>query len=578
MKFSKLFIPTTKETPNDATLPSHQFLLRGGFIAQTGAGIYDFMPLGKIVLDKIRTIVKEEMDNAGANEVQFGFVTPLSLWEESGRANTMGHEMLRFKDRKNTNFVLSPTNEESVVNMVKNRITSYKDLPVHLYQINTKFRDEARPRFGLMRGREFLMKDGYSFHSSEEDLVREFNLMEETYKKVYTRLGLDFRVVAADSGAIGGSGSKEFHVLADSGEDTIVVCPDCEYGANIEAAVRKPRSFEIKELRLGKVETPAKKTIEEVSSYLGIEASQTIKAVIKKAIYENKTEIVVFFVRGCDELEETKACNAVGALELEDAIEDDIINKKLVPGYVGPNLEREDVKFVIDNELKNEKRIVCGANKENFHRVIDIDMTGVHTGDESAIFLFEEDFADLVAVQEGDICTCCGGKLQYTKGIEAGHIFQLGTRYSSAMNANFLDENGKAKPFIMGCYGIGVSRLVAAVIEQNHDDKGCIWTKETAPFMVDIIVSNSKKEEEAQAGEKIYEDLKAAGVQVLLDDRINARFGFKMGDFELIGFPYAIIIGKRLSEGFVEIVDRKTLEKTDVKIETVVSKILELIK
>ena len=578
MKFSKLFIPTTKETPNDATLPSHQFLLRGGFIAQTGAGIYDFMPLGKIVLDKIRTIVKEEMDNAGANEVQFGFVTPLSLWEESGRANTMGHEMLRFKDRKNTNFVLSPTNEESVVNMVKNRITSYKDLPVHLYQINTKFRDEARPRFGLMRGREFLMKDGYSFHSSEEDLVREFNLMEATYKKVYTRLGLDFRVVAADSGAIGGSGSKEFHVLADSGEDTIVVCPDCEYGANIEAAVRKPRSFEIKELRLGKVETPAKKTIEEVSSYLGIEASQTIKAVIKKAIYENKTEIVVFFVRGCDELEETKACNAVGALELEDAIEDDIINKKLVPGYVGPNLEREDVKFVIDNELKNEKRIVCGANKENFHRVIDIDMTGVHTGDESAIFLFEEDFADLVAVQEGDICTCCGGKLQYTKGIEAGHIFQLGTRYSSAMNANFLDENGKAKPFIMGCYGIGVSRLVAAVIEQNHDDKGCIWTKETAPFMVDIIVSNSKKEEEAQAGEKIYEDLKAAGVQVLLDDRINARFGFKMGDFELIGFPYAIIIGKRLSEGFVEIVDRKTLEKTDVKIETVVSKILELIK
>ena len=578
MKFSKLFIPTTKETPNDATLPSHQFLLRGGFIAQTGAGIYDFMPLGKIVLDKIRAIVKEEMDNAGANEVQFGFVTPLSLWEESGRANTMGHEMLRFKDRKNTNFVLSPTNEESVVNMVKNRITSYKDLPVHLYQINTKFRDEARPRFGLMRGREFLMKDGYSFHSSEEDLVREFNLMEETYKKVYTKLGLDFRVVAADSGAIGGSGSKEFHVLADSGEDTIVVCPDCEYGANIEAAVRKPRSFDYSSSgELTKVETVDTKTIEEVANFLNIPKSQTIKAVIKKAIYENKTEIVVFFVRGCDELEETKACNAVGALELEDAIEDDIINKKLVPGYVGPNLEREDVKFVIDNELKNEKRIVCGANKENFHRVIDIDMTGVHTGDESAIFLFEEDFADLVAVQEGDICTCCGGKLQYTKGIEAGHIFQLGTKYSSAMNANFLDENGKAKPFIMGCYGIGVSRLVAAVIEQNHDDKGCIWTKETAPFMVDIIVSNSKKEEEANAGEQIYADLKAAGIDTILDDRINARFGFKMGDFELIGFPFAVVIGKRLEDAMVEIVNRKTLEKIEVKVDVVVNKIQELI-
>ena len=568
MKFSKLFIPTTKETPNDATLPSHQFLLRGGFIAQTGAGIYDFMPLGKIVLDKIRAIVKEEMDNAGANEVQFGFVTPLSLWEESGRANTMGHEMLRFKDRKNTNFVLSPTNEESVVNMVKNRITSYKDLPVHLYQINTKFRDEARPRFGLMRGREFLMKDGYSFHSSEEDLVREFNLMEATYKKVYTRLGLDFRVVAADSGAIGGSGSKEFHVLADSGEDTIVVCPDCEYGANIEAANRKARSFDYSVCgELTKVETVDTKTIEEVATFLNIPKSQTIKAVIKKAIYEDKTQIVVFFVRGDDELEETKACNSVNALELDEISENEIIEAGLVAGYCGPFDLPSNITFVIDNEIKDAKGMACGANEINYH-LINTDLST----------LKDVKYYDLVAVQENDSCSCCGGALKYTKGIEAGHIFQLGTRYSSAMNANFLDENGKAKPFIMGCYGIGVSRLVAAVIEQNHDDKGCIWTKETAPFMVDIIVSNSKKEEEAQAGEKIYEDLKAAGVQVLLDDRINARFGFKMGDFELIGFPYAIIIGKRLSEGFVEIVDRKTLEKTDVKVEEVVNKILELIK
>jgi prolyl-tRNA synthetase len=568
MKFSKLFIPTTKETPNDATLPSHQFLLRGGFIAQTGAGIYDFMPLGKIVLDKIRAIVKEEMDNAGANEVQFGFVTPLSLWEESGRANTMGHEMLRFKDRKNTNFVLSPTNEESVVNMVKNRITSYKDLPVHLYQINTKFRDEARPRFGLMRGREFLMKDGYSFHSSEEDLVREFNLMEATYKKVYTRLGLDFRVVAADSGAIGGSGSKEFHVLADSGEDTIVVCPDCEYGANIEAANRKARSFDYSVCgELTKVETVDTKTIEEVATFLNIPKSQTIKAVIKKAIYEDKTQIVVFFVRGDDELEETKACNSVNALELDEISENEIIEAGLVAGYCGPFDLPSNITFVIDNEIKDAKGMACGANEINYH-LINTDLST----------LKDVKYYDLVAVQENDSCSCCGGALKYTKGIEAGHIFQLGTRYSSAMNANFLDENGKAKPFIMGCYGIGVSRLVAAVIEQNHDDKGCIWTKETAPFMVDIIVSNSKKEEEVQAGEKIYEDLKAVGIQVLLDDRINARFGFKMGDFELIGFPYAIIIGKRLSEGFVEIVDRKTLEKTDVKIETVVSKILELIK
>lgn len=573
MKFSKMFIPTTKETPNDATLPSHQYLVRGGFIAQTGAGIYDFMPLGKIVLEKIRAIVKEEMDEAGANEVQFGFVTPLSLWQESGRATTMGAEMLRFKDRKNGEFVLSPTNEEAVVNMVKNRITSYKDLPVHLYQINTKFRDEARPRFGLMRGREFLMKDGYSFHSSEEDLVREFNLMEATYKKIYTKLGLDFRVVAADSGAIGGSGSKEFHVIADSGEDTIVICDSCDYGANIEAANRKPRHFTAwfentnTPASMEKVLTQDLKTIEEVSNFLSISKAQTIKAVIKRAIFEEKTEIVVFFVRGDDELEETKACNAVNALELTDATEDDIKEAGLVAGYCGPFNLPSNINFFVDLEIKDEIGLACGANEEHYH-LINTDLST----------LKDVKYFDLVAVQEGDICACCGGKLSYTKGIEAGHIFQLGTKYSAAMNANFLDENGKAKPFVMGCYGIGVSRLVAAVIEQNHDEKGCIWTKATTPFMVDIIVSNSKKEDEAQVGEELYAKLKHAGISTILDDRINARFGFKMSDFELLGFPYAVVIGKKLAEGFVEIVDRKTLEKIDVKVEDVLGKIVELTK
>ncbi|MCG3705198.1 proline--tRNA ligase [Aliarcobacter butzleri] len=568
MKFSKMFIPTTKETPNDATLPSHQYLVRGGFIAQTGAGIYDFMPLGKIVLEKIRAIVKEEMDEAGANEVQFGFVTPLTLWQESGRATTMGAEMLRFKDRKNGEFVLSPTNEEAVVNMVKNRITSYKDLPLHLYQINTKFRDEARPRFGLMRGREFLMKDGYSFHSSEEDLVREFNLMEATYKKIYTKLGLDFRVVAADSGAIGGSGSKEFHVIADSGEDTLVVCDSCDYGANIEAATRKPKTYSFeRKSDSKKIHTPDTKTIEDVANFLNISKEQTIKAVIKKAIYEEKTQIVIFFVRGSDELEETKACNAVNALELIDASEDDIKEAGLVAGYCGVFNLPSNINFIIDLELKDEIGLACGANEEDYHLV----NTDLST-------LKDAKYYDLIAVQEGDICACCGRKLSYTKGIEAGHIFQLGTKYSSAMNANFLDENGKAKPFIMGCYGIGVSRLVAAVIEQNHDDKGCIWTKTTAPFMVDIIVSNSKKEEEAKVGEELYSKLKQTGISTILDDRINARFGFKMSDFELLGFPYAVVIGKKLEDGLVEIVDRKTLEKIDVKVDEVISKILELIK
>ena len=567
MKFSKLFIPTTKEMPSDASLPSHQFLVRGGFIAQTGAGIYDFMPLGKIVLEKIRAIVKKEMDEAGANEVQFGFVTPLSLWSESGRALTMGSELLRFKDRKNGEFVLSPTNEEAVVNMVKNRVTSYKDLPLHLYQINTKFRDEARPRFGLMRGREFLMKDGYSFHSCEEDLVREFNLMEETYKKIYTKLGLDFRVVEADSGAIGGSGSKEFHVLASSGEDTIVVCDGCNYAANIEAAKREAKKYEFKEGELKKVETPNCTTIEDVANFLSVSKEQTIKAVIKKAIFKDESKIVVFFVRGSDELEDTKAQNSVDALELIDATLDEIKDAGVVAGYCGLVDLPKDILVVVDSELENSQGMVCGGNEENFH-FINVDLKVIEN----------IKYFDLIAVKEEDTCACCGGKLSYTKGIEAGHIFQLGDKYSKAMNATFLDENGKAKPFIMGCYGVGVSRLVAAVIEQNHDEKGCIWTKSTTPFMVDIIVSNSKNEDEKNMGEKIYEELKASNAEVILDDRINARFGFKIGDFELLGFPYAIIIGKKLSDGIVEIVDRKTLLKTEVKIEEVVSKILNLIK
>ncbi len=567
MKFSKLFIPTTKEMPSDASLPSHQFLVRGGFIAQTGAGIYDFMPLGKIVLEKIRAIVKKEMDEAGANEVQFGFVTPLSLWSESGRALTMGSELLRFKDRKNGEFVLSPTNEEAVVNMVKNRVTSYKDLPLHLYQINTKFRDEARPRFGLMRGREFLMKDGYSFHSCEEDLVREFNLMEETYKKIYTKLGLDFRVVEADSGAIGGSGSKEFHVLASSGEDTIVVCDGCNYAANIEAAKREAKKYEFKDGELKKVETPNCTTIEDVANFLSVSKEQTIKAVIKKAIFKDESKIVVFFVRGSDELEDTKAQNSVDALELIDATLDEIKDAGVVAGYCGLVDLPKDILVVVDSELENSQGMVCGGNEENFH-FINVDLKVIEN----------IKYFDLIAVKEEDTCACCGGKLSYTKGIEAGHIFQLGDKYSKAMNATFLDENGKAKPFIMGCYGVGVSRLVAAVIEQNHDEKGCIWTKSTTPFMVDIIVSNSKNEDEKNMGEKIYEELKASNVEVILDDRINARFGFKIGDFELLGFPYAIIIGKKLSDGIVEIVDRKTLLKTEVKIEEVVSKILNLIK
>ena len=431
MKFSKLFIPTTKEIPSDASLPSHQYLIKGGFINQQGSGLYNYLPLGKNILDKIKYIVKEELDNAQCNEVQLSFVTPIALWDKSQRSQTMGAEMLRIKDRHNNDFVLSPTNEEAMVSLVKNRVKSYKDLPVNLYQINTKFRDEARPRFGLLRSREFLMKDGYSFHCSTDDMIREFNLMETTYKKIFTRLGLDFRVVQANSGEIGGDGSKEFHVLANSGEDTIIVCQDCEYGANIET------------------------------------------------IYDNDEQI-------------------------------------------------EQLNQLTYEELQNKKL---------------------------------------------DKKCSCGGKLYFKKGIEVGHIFQLGDTYSKSLEAYFLDQNGKSQPFQMATFGIGISRLIAATIEQNHDDKGCIWTKSTAPYLVDVIVSNGKKDDELEAGMNIYENLKKAGISTIIDDRKKERFGFKMGDFELIGFPFAIIIGKKLQDNTVEIVNRKTGQKEDVIIEDVIKTI-----
>ena len=434
MRRSRAFIPTSKEAPSDATLPSHQFLVRGGFINQQGAGLYNFMPLGKIVLEKIRTIVKEELDRAGCNEVQLSFITPISLWDRSGRAETMGKEMLRIQDRHENDFVLSPTNEEAMVELVKNRVTSYKDLPLNLYQINTKFRDEARPRYGLLRGREFLMKDGYSFHASKEDMVREFNLMEETYKKIFTRLGLDFRVVQADSGAIGGDGSKEFHVLADSGEDTIVVCNSCDYGANIET------------------------------------------------IFESEDEI-------------------------------DALNEKSYEELQSKNIDEK--------------------------------------------------------------CSC-GGELSFKKGIEVGHIFQLGDTYSSALDAKFSDENGKPKAFEMATFGIGVSRLVASVIEQNHDESGCIWTKETAPYTVNIMISNIKETQQVELGEALYAQLQESGVEVMLDDR-KERFGFKMKDAELIGFPYTVVIGKELVNGSVQIFDRATTQKTTVNADEIYENIMELL-
>lgn len=567
MRRSRAFIPTSKEAPSDATLASHIFLSRAGFISQVAAGLYNYMPLAKRVIKKIENIINEEMTKVGAQEVELSFVTPADLWAESGRIEKFGKELLRFKDRKENLFVLGPTHEEMMVDLVRNRVTSYKNLPLNLYQIKIKFRDEARPRFGLMRGREFIMKDGYSFHSSTEDLNREFDAMEAAYKKILIRLGLDFRVVEADSGAIGGSGSKELMVIADSGEDTIAVCSKCEYGANIEAATR---SFPVNipqapEAEFNKFQTPNIKSIEDLAEFLKIDAFYTIKCVAKRVVYDEKSEIVLFFLRGSDNLQEVKAINATEALEIVDVTEEELQELGIVPGFIGP-LDQDKAKHVIDCSLKNAKNMVCGANELDHHYVgVDLKIL-----EEIAYF------AEIAEVNEGDTCPNCDGTLSFTKGIEVGHIFKLGTTYSEALKAEYLDENGKAQPFVMGTYGMGVSRLVAAVIEQHHDESGCVWTKETAPYMINIMISNIKDESQVELGEELYEKLQNNHVEVMLDDRKD-RFGFKMKDAELIGFPYTVIIGKELVNGLVQIFDRKTKEKISVSSEEIYEKIMELL-
>ncbi|EAT99950.1 proline--tRNA ligase [Campylobacter curvus] len=564
MRFSKFYAPTTKEAPKDASLPSHIFLVRGGFVEQIGSGLYNFLPLGKMMLDKITKVVKEEMDAAGVLEVSFSVVTSGELWKQSGRFNVFGKELLRFKDRKENDFVLSPTNEEAAVALVRGKVTSYKQLPLNIYQINTKFRDEARPRFGLLRGREFTMKDAYSFHANEADMKREFDLMEATYSKIFTRLGLNFRAVEADSGAIGGSGSKEFMVLAKNGEDDILCCDSCKYAANVEAAKRAKKTSDAPapQADATKFYTPDAKTIKAVAEFFKVDEFYTIKAVIKKAIYEDTQKIVAFFVRGNDELQETKAQNACGALELVDASEDEVAAAGLVAGFCGP-VGLSGVDFYIDNELKGQTQMICGANEKDYHFV------GV-----SVSSFNDERFKDLVSVQAGDICPKCGGKLELSKGIEVGHIFQLGYKYSSAMGATFLDENGKARPFLMGCYGIGVSRLIAVMVEASHDDRGCVWKKECTPFECEIVISNLKDEAGVKFATKLYENLRNLGLCVLLDDR-NERFGVKMNDFELLGFPYAIIVGKGLENGEVELITRDGLVKEVVKKDEILSVLKE---
>lgn len=572
MRFSQLFINTLKDAPKDAVLKSHQYLVRGGFIQQVGSGIYNFLPLGKKLLDKVRYIIKEEMDKTGAQEILMGFVTPADLWRESGRYEKYGRELLRFVDRKDNEFVLGPTHEEVVTFIAKNGVKSYKQLPIHLYQIHTKFRDEVRPRFGLMRGREFIMKDGYSFHSSFEDLDREFDVMEQTYKKILERIGVDFKIVEADSGAIGGSGSKEFMVLAPCGEDTIVVCKNCEYGANVEIGSRalrvSPRPNELRydknppKAEFARFYTPNIKSIESLSEFFKVDRFYLLKAVVKKALRANRSfELVYGFVRGDDEIEETKLLNAINRvdssfLSLEDAELEEMTQAGLEAGFIGPyglGHITQSQYIYFDESLREAKGLICGANEKDYHFVgVDLDT-------------FENlNFVDIAKAQEGDLCPKCQGELYYTKGIEVGHIFKLGTKYSHAMNAQFLDKDGKIQDLIMGCYGFGVSRILPAILEQKSDELGCVWGKEVKLFDLAIVISNVKDNTQNEFATKIYEECKARGIDVLFDDR-DERFGVKMKDFELLGFSFALIVGKGLNDGRVELIKRKGLEKFELQ-------------
>ncbi len=555
MKFSNLFAFSIKETPKDCVLKSHEYLIRGSFIKQVGSGIYHFLPLGKIILDKVIKIIKEEMDKSGANELSLGFVTPAELWLKTDRYDKYGKELLKFNDRKNNSFVLGPTHEEAVVDCVSGIVKSYKQLPINLYQINLKFRDEIRPRFGILRAREFIMKDSYSFHSSFDDLDREFSLMEQTYINIFNRFGVDFRIVEADNGAIGGSGSKEFMILAPSGEDDIVICTSCNYASNIEIAKRKLKESESipPQADFSKFFTPDIKSIDELSDFFKVDSFYLLKCVVKKALFSNnKTELCFFFVRGCDDLSNTKALNAIpNAIELLDLTSQELESFGLCPGFIGPYGLRNITNashIYFDNELIGANNLICGSNIKDYH-IIGVDLN-----------LFEGlEFRDLLEVKSGDLCPKCGEKLDITKGIEIGHIFKLGDKYSKSLNATYLDKDGKSQFFIMGCYGIGVSRILGAILEQKSDDKGAIWGN-ISPFDVVIIISNIKNDDEVVFATKLYEELINLGVNALLDDR-DFRFGAKMSDFELIGISSAIIIGKELQNNNIEFIKRDGLNR-----------------
>ena len=546
MRYAQMLLPTTKEMPSEADVISHQLLVRGGFIRKLTSGMYTFLPLGFLALQRVTAIVREEMNRAGAQEILMPMVQPGDLWEESGRWKKYGPELLRFRDRHDRDYCLGPTHEEVVTDIARRELQSYRQLPVNLYQIQTKFRDEIRPRFGLMRGREFVMKDAYSFDEDDTGASRSYEIMREAYNRIFTRCGLEFRAVEADSGAIGGSFSHEFMVLAETGEDTLVICEACSYAANVEkAAVRlapaEPAPAELQAMM--PVATPGMKKVATVAAHLGVQASDLIKTML----YLADGEPVAALVRGDREVQTVKLKNLLGATEVEPLDEDRVWELTRLPvGYLGPvNLP---IRSVADQEVMRMVNAVAGANEKGRHLV------GVNPGRD-----FQPDLSgDLRQVTADDRCPLCGGSVRLKEGIEVGHIFKLGTGYSEAMNATFQDSDGQQKPFIMGCYGIGVSRVVAAAIEQNNDAKGIIWPLPLAPFQVIILNLSPKDDRFSAAAETLYTELRGRGLDVLLDDR-DERPGSKFNDADLIGIPYRVTVGKTFEkEGRVELRDRRS--------------------
>jgi len=573
MRASQYLITTKKESPADAEVISHQLMLRAGMIRKVAAGLYSWLPLGLRVFRKVENIVRQEMDRSGALELMMPVVQPADLWEESGRWGQFGPELLRIKDRHDRDFCLGPTHEEVITDIIRNEISSYKQLPANFYQIQTKFRDERRPRFGVMRTREFCMKDAYSFHINAESLQQTYDLMYQTYSAIFTRTGLVFRAVLADTGSIGGSHSHEFHVLAESGEDAIVFSSEGDYAANIEKAAAvatetnsTPGTGELTELA-----TPGVHTIAELCQFMDTQATQTLKALIVSAEDdEGQTQLYGLMLRGDHELNEVKAQHALGlASEITFASEEQIkAALNCAPGSLGPvNL---NMPMVVDNSAAQLTDFVCGANRDGYH------LTNVNWERDCGDFTV----ADIRNVVAGDPSPDGKGVLEIKRGIEVGHIFQLGTKYSEAMKATVLDENGKEQPMSMGCYGIGVSRIVAAAIEQNHDDNGIIWPDAIAPFQLAIVPINMHKSDKVkEACENLYQTLSDAGYEVLFMDEPKARLGGMLADIELIGIPHRIVIGDRgLEDGTVEYRSRRETENQHIAMDKLDDFIAENLK